>query len=287
MTADNGNPHPSEHNAIEVLYTVNGDRFHDDILESVDNTAVNNAPSPVGKQKLQEQWRKSSAAYRKRHPNAVRARTQNYRSGANSLREQQIDSVYEQQRGLCFWCGTETGSSYHVDHVIPLARGGDNTIENIVVSCPTCNATKGDRLPQVFLNLLVRRGAITKAEAAKRLDALKDRVLPSVAPETPEQEALSETDEIETEIAARVIEAHQVVQAYREKTTREIYRKFIIDPDTRVHEAEWFAQLDATIEFGNRAVDEYAAYLRSLVGSDTEPVSFATFYMDKNAGDAA
>jgi 5-methylcytosine-specific restriction endonuclease McrA len=30
----------------------------------------------------------------------------------------------------------------HLDHVVPLARGGTNTPENLVVSCDDCNARK-------------------------------------------------------------------------------------------------------------------------------------------------
>lgn len=46
----------------------------------------------------------------------------------------------------CWWCG-EKLNKWHVDHVIPLARGGSNAPENIVISCPTCNMTRKDKLP--------------------------------------------------------------------------------------------------------------------------------------------
>lgn len=49
---------------------------------------------------------------------------------------------------------TPVGSEYHVDHVIPLVQGGSNGPENLVISCPLCNVSKGGRLPQEFGNRL-------------------------------------------------------------------------------------------------------------------------------------
>jgi len=47
----------------------------------------------------------------------------------------------------CYWCGkpwTKTRRPTH-DHIIPLARGGSNTIENSVCACRSCNCSKKDR----------------------------------------------------------------------------------------------------------------------------------------------
>lgn len=45
----------------------------------------------------------------------------------------------------CFYCG---GEFEHVDHFIPLARGGFDCVDNIVPSCATCNTSKNDFLPE-------------------------------------------------------------------------------------------------------------------------------------------
>lgn len=47
----------------------------------------------------------------------------------------------------CWWCSKSVCSEYHIDHRIPLARGGNNAPENIVISCPTCNMSRKDKLP--------------------------------------------------------------------------------------------------------------------------------------------
>lgn len=58
-----------------------------------------------------------------------------------------IALIYTSQRGLCWWCGCNVGETYHVDHRIPLSRGGSNAPDNLVISCPACNQSKYNKLP--------------------------------------------------------------------------------------------------------------------------------------------
>jgi len=58
-----------------------------------------------------------------------------------------VQAQYKRQKGKCFWCGVKVGDAYHVDHVVPLARGGSNGPENLVISCAPCNQSKGAKLP--------------------------------------------------------------------------------------------------------------------------------------------
>jgi len=36
----------------------------------------------------------------------------------------------------------ERGATFHFEHKVPLAAGGESTVENICLSCPECNLTK-------------------------------------------------------------------------------------------------------------------------------------------------
>jgi len=47
------------------------------------------------------------------------------------------------QRNECAGCRVSLASGYHVDHIVPLSRGGGNGIENIQCLCPPCNLSKG------------------------------------------------------------------------------------------------------------------------------------------------
>lgn len=48
----------------------------------------------------------------------------------------------------CNWChGSFRGVDCHADHVIPLKSGGPHTLENLVVSCASCNVQKSGSTP--------------------------------------------------------------------------------------------------------------------------------------------
>ena len=47
----------------------------------------------------------------------------------------------------CHWCGVPVDDGYHFDHVMPVSRGGKSALDNLVISCPTCNSRKSAQLP--------------------------------------------------------------------------------------------------------------------------------------------
>lgn len=98
-------------------------------------------------------------AYRLAHPEAraavQRNRRARERSAEGSHTAADVQAQYERQKGKCFYCGGKLGGGYHVDHVIPLISGGSNGPENLVVSCPACNLSKGPKHPQEFCGRLL------------------------------------------------------------------------------------------------------------------------------------
>lgn len=67
-------------------------------------------------------------------------------------------AVYERDSHACVYCQrkdgeyapgeTERDGILSVDHVIPVTRGGANTLENLVTCCTSCNNYKSDRTPE-------------------------------------------------------------------------------------------------------------------------------------------
>lgn len=66
-----------------------------------------------------------------------------------------LEKAVQGQKGRCWWCSKRLGARVHADHRIPLARGGSNDPSNIVASCPTCNHSKGAKLPTEFAGRLL------------------------------------------------------------------------------------------------------------------------------------
>lgn len=54
------------------------------------------------------------------------------------------------QKYKCWWCGKSLKGVWHIDHRVPLSKGGTNWPNNICVTCPHCNLSKHDKLPHEF-----------------------------------------------------------------------------------------------------------------------------------------
>lgn len=61
-----------------------------------------------------------------------------------------IELQFKSQKGLCWWCGEPIEEKYHVDHRVPLDKGGSNDARNIVIAHPKCNLEKHNKLPHEY-----------------------------------------------------------------------------------------------------------------------------------------
>jgi 5-methylcytosine-specific restriction endonuclease McrA len=59
------------------------------------------------------------------------------------------------QTKVCHWCARDCGDDHHVDHFIPLSKGGRHEIDNLVIACRLCNLRKSARMPDDFMALLL------------------------------------------------------------------------------------------------------------------------------------
>lgn len=66
-------------------------------------------------------------------------------------------TLFGRDRYICGYCGGHFPNFRDLsrDHIVPRSRGGSNTYQNLVTSCRSCNAKKGDRLlSEVGMELL-------------------------------------------------------------------------------------------------------------------------------------
>ncbi len=54
--------------------------------------------------------------------------------------------VFELCEGICGICGDPILEDFHVDHIIPLSRGGEHSYANTQAAHPLCNIKKGNKL---------------------------------------------------------------------------------------------------------------------------------------------
>lgn len=50
--------------------------------------------------------------------------------------------VFKRDKGMCRYCGCGLDSNYTIDHVIPKSKSGTDDLENLVLSCRSCNSRK-------------------------------------------------------------------------------------------------------------------------------------------------
>lgn len=111
------------------------------------------------KRRYREEHPESLQRWREAHPEQVRiyhhTRRAKLLAAEGTHTAADIAAQLKRQRGRCYYaaCGhCKLGKDYHIEHVVPLTREGSrNDISNIVLSCPSCNSKKGNKLPHEWI----------------------------------------------------------------------------------------------------------------------------------------
>lgn len=97
-----------------------------------------------------ERGRARSKEWRQTNPEKVRDQKQRRRARLKGCETKSVDllRVIEESNGLCALCRTYVPQGLrHIDHIMPLAKGGPHSNENLQLLCYRCNCRKRDRLP--------------------------------------------------------------------------------------------------------------------------------------------
>ena len=135
-----------------------------------------------------------------RIPNEVRAARPSPipRRGLSSTRALDLDNldflkspglrraIHAREGGRCFYCLSRvTPATRCLDHVVPLAKFGDNSWRNLVSCCHECNSKKNDLPAGDFLRWLHRERRLTEVELAARFRALDALAAGKLRPRLP------------------------------------------------------------------------------------------------------
>lgn len=106
-------------------------------------------PEAAYRRKVEDgRLRNQLRAYRAKNPEKVReweSRRQGRKVGR--LPRGTIQKLGSLQRWRCCICRKGIKSKYHVDHIVPLARGGKHEPSNLQLLCPSCNVRKSAKDP--------------------------------------------------------------------------------------------------------------------------------------------
>ncbi len=62
--------------------------------------------------------------------------------GKPGVSREEWHAICDKFQGLCAYCPLPADT---MDHIVPTARGGRHTPDNVVPACRSCNSRKGDR----------------------------------------------------------------------------------------------------------------------------------------------
>lgn len=88
-----------------------------------------------------------------RHPGYIRQTNESrlYRmiNAGGPIDKELALELYNEQEGRCAYCGISVYHSIdrdvHVEHILPISRGGTNDRDNLVITCGHCNWSKGNK----------------------------------------------------------------------------------------------------------------------------------------------
>lgn len=92
-----------------------------------------------------EEFRKHKRAWEERNPEAVRARAwrkHQRRQGAAPPTTEALEYMGILRCDVCAYCGAP---AEEMDHVEPIARGGNGEWDNFTAACASCNRLKSDK----------------------------------------------------------------------------------------------------------------------------------------------
>lgn len=54
--------------------------------------------------------------------------------------------AYNKQDRRCYFCHRKLDDDFHIDHIVPISRGGTNVANNIAITCDYCNLHKSNNI---------------------------------------------------------------------------------------------------------------------------------------------
>jgi 5-methylcytosine-specific restriction endonuclease McrA len=70
-------------------------------------------------------------------------------AGVKAVNRYQIDRLLESQKHCCAICGgwliSDPNDPWHIDHIVPVSKGGKHVRENLQITHSMCNLKKGNK----------------------------------------------------------------------------------------------------------------------------------------------
>jgi 5-methylcytosine-specific restriction endonuclease McrA len=111
-----------------------------------DNAMRYKAANPEKARLATEKWRRENYDRWLAHARNYKIRK---RGAEGRYTGDDVIRLFGHQKGRCAAC-TKRLTKHHVDHIVPLSKGGSNYPTNLQLLCPPCNLSKKDKDPILF-----------------------------------------------------------------------------------------------------------------------------------------
>lgn len=112
-------------------------------------------------------YREYRKFYRKKYPEKVREDYRVYQARKNNQLGKVFPGIEKAlfwfQNGKCLYCGCSIREKYHMDHMVPLSRGGLHCWTNVCLACPTCNLSKNDKTAEEFMYVKTKLDSLPRS----------------------------------------------------------------------------------------------------------------------------
>lgn len=111
-----------------------------------------NTPSGNYRWQCRSCMRQHVKDYSIKKPEAVKARAalRKERESKVAVEPSEVRFLMKKYGNRCAYCDAVLGDDFHVDHILPVAKGGGNSLNNLTVCCPKCNLAKHAKTVQEF-----------------------------------------------------------------------------------------------------------------------------------------
>lgn len=96
-----------------------------------------------------KRWRRNHPEYSNRINEQNRRERKKNNGGV--LSKEISKKLLELQKGKCAACRASLDDGFHIDHIMPLSKGGEHADNNVQLLCPFCNVSKHNKHPVDFM----------------------------------------------------------------------------------------------------------------------------------------
>ena len=106
--------------------------------------------NPLRCSRLKKEWSQTIDGKLSKKTNNHKRNSKIRTTNDKTITIKSLNNLLEEQNNKCKYCNIDLDFNVkfqvHLDHIVPIAKGGQHSIKNVVFSCKRCNLKKSDKI---------------------------------------------------------------------------------------------------------------------------------------------